>query len=53
MAAATSKHKRTLSALMMWSGAIVFFDSCSHISFASEDIRCMNSVQKTNDEKLG
>lgn len=28
----------------MCSGAIVFFDSCSHISFASEDIKCMNSV---------
>lgn len=29
----------TLSAPMMCSGAIVFFDSCSHISFASDDIK--------------
>lgn len=37
---------RTLSAEMMCSGAIVFFDSCSHISFASEDTRCMNSAKR-------
>lgn len=28
---------------MICSGAMVFLDSCSHISFASEDIRCINS----------
>ena len=36
---------------MMCSGAIVFFDSCSHISFASEDIRCMNSVQASREAR--
>jgi hypothetical protein len=34
---------RTLRALMICSGAIVFLDSCSQISFASDEIRCMNS----------
>ena len=44
-------RERTFSALIICSGAIVFFDSCSHISFASEDIKCMNSV--TGHDQLG
>ena len=31
----------------MCSGAIVFFDSFSEISFASEDMRVMNSTQQS------
>ena len=30
---------------MMCSGAIVFFDSCSHISFASDEIKWINSEE--------
>lgn len=37
------KKKRTLRAPMICSGAMVFFESCSQISFASDEIRCMNS----------
>jgi len=39
----SSSNTRTFSAPMICSGAIVFFDSCSHISFASEEIKWMNS----------
>ena len=38
--------EQTFSADMMCSGAIVFFDSCSHISFASEEIKWMNSEEQ-------
>jgi hypothetical protein len=31
----------------MWSGAMVFFDSFSQISFAWEEIMWMNSVPRT------
>lgn len=31
--------------MIICSGAIVFFDSFSHISFASDEIRCMNSAE--------
>ena len=31
---------------MICSGAMVFFDSCSQISFASDEIRCMNSARR-------
>ena len=40
------QEDRTFSALIIWSGAIVFFDSCSQISFASEEIRWMNSKDR-------
>lgn len=37
------KRKRTSKAVMMCSGEIVFFDSLSHISFACDETRWMNS----------
>ena len=40
----TTIARLTLRAEMMCSGAIVFLDSCSHISFASDEIRWMNST---------
>ena len=39
---------RTFNAPIICSGAIVFFDSCSHISFASDDIKCINSIKKAH-----
>lgn len=32
-----------MRAPIICSGAIVFFESCSQISFASDEMRCMNS----------
>lgn len=34
----------TFNAATTCSGEIVFFEPFSHMSFASEDMRCMNSV---------
>lgn len=44
--------ERTFSAVMICSGAIVFLDSCSQISFASDDIRCMNSTMRVKGPVL-
>lgn len=43
----------TFSALIICSGAMVFFDSCSQISLASDDIRCINSEQRSSQMNVG
>lgn len=45
-------YMRTLRASMIWLGAIVFFESCSQISFASDDMRCINSETLGQNELL-
>ena len=42
-----SKEGRTSKAVMICSGAMVFLDSFSHTSFASDERRWMNSAAKT------
>jgi hypothetical protein len=46
----TNKNRgQTLRAPIICSGAIVFFESCSQISFASEEMRCMNSRKRPSE----
>jgi hypothetical protein len=45
--------KETLRAPIMCSGAMVFFESCSQISLASDEIRCMNSRKDWKEKKEG
>ena len=47
-----SPNPRASKALVMWSQPIVFLASLSEISFASEEMRVMNSTQHSINKSL-